>query len=246
MKINKTKTIYFLALWLFPLFSLAQHDDYGQLSAEQFHQKILTTEGVLLDVRTPAEYEQGYIEDAGNLNYYLPGFKKRLQLLPQDTPIYVYCNTGYRSEKAAKWLAKYGYTQVFNLQHGILDWYLHDLPVLVDPSAKLDKTDQFTMEDFEQLIASESPVLIDFYAPWCSPCLQMMPMIDSLKVDLYPAIHVTKVNVDASRQLTKELGLLTVPMFRLYKKGEMKAILSGKQSKESLLLLVQDSKVISQ
>jgi len=49
-------------------------------------------------------------------------------LLPKDQPIYLYCNTGYRSEKTAEILIENGYTYVYNLQHGIMEWELLNLP----------------------------------------------------------------------------------------------------------------------
>lgn len=77
----------------------------------------------LLDVRTPAEYEEGHIDQPdARIDY--REIKERLDQLPQDkrTPILVYCRSGNRSAQAAQTLLDLGYTQVYNLEKGILDW----------------------------------------------------------------------------------------------------------------------------
>ncbi len=75
--------------------------------------------------------------------------------------------------------------------------------------------------NFYALIQSEMPVFIDFYAPWCGPCLQMMPMIDSLKTEYRDEIKIVKINAEASKKLVKEPGLSGVPYFKMFNKGEM-------------------------
>ena len=60
----------------------------------------------------------------GQLNYYALDFKRKLLLLPRDQAVYLYCNTGYRSQRAAEILADKGYRQVHNLEHGIMEWDL--------------------------------------------------------------------------------------------------------------------------
>jgi len=212
--------------------------NYKQLDAVEFNLLINSKPGVLLDVRTIGEYQNGHIEEAGQLNYYALDFKQKLSLLPKDQPIYLYCNTGYRSERAARILSEEGYTRIYNLEHGIMEWNLMELPVAVDPDARPDRENLYTPDDFNKLIASQSLVMIDFYAPWCAPCRSMMPMIDSLMVAYHPDIKIVKINVDASKTLAKELKLNSVPYFRFYRNGKESKSLTGVQSKNDLVALL--------
>ncbi len=217
------KRLFFITLLIILLAggACSENPQTIQVSSHEFNKMISDSEGVLLDVRTKREFQNGHIENSGKLNFYAFDFRKRLLLLPKDKPVYLYCNTGYRSDKAADFLVKNGYTEVYNLQHGIMEWELADLPVVVDPDAQPDTDDLFTTAAYQQLIESDSLVFVDFYAPWCGPCRQMMPMIDSLKVDYHERIHIVKINADASKRLMRELKMVSVPYFALYHKGEM-------------------------
>ena len=212
-----------------------QNTDTIQVSSAEFNHLISTSEGVLLDVRTQREFQNGHIEQAGQLNFYALDFRSRLLLLPKDKPIFLYCNTGYRSDRAADFLIKNGYTQVYNLQHGIMEWELADLPVIIDPNAQPDTDDQFSTKEFTELVQLDALVFIDFYAPWCGPCRQMMPMIDSLKVEYHERIQIVKVNADASKRLMRDLELISVPFMALYHKGNAVFEHSGMIGREELV-----------
>ena len=173
----------------------------------------------MLDVRTLGEYKNGHIENSGQLNYYASDFRGKLLLLPKNQPVYLYCNTGYRSERAAKFLAANGYSQVYNLEKGIMEWNLKNLPVIVDPDASPDKENMMDLATYNSLINTDSLVLIDFYAPWCAPCRKMMPMVDSLKTEYHGSMNIVKINADASKKLIKELKIESVPYFALYRNG---------------------------
>jgi len=209
----------FIVTFLFS-FSIINSQDpqVNHITSGEFNELISNTNSILIDVRTNSEYKNAHIPDAGNLNFYALNFRKRLNLLPRNQPIYLYCNTGYRSEKAAEILIKNGYTDVFNLQHGIMEWELLNLPVIVEPDARPDTDNIMTPEQYHAILSESSPVFFDFYAPWCGPCRKMMPMIDSLMVEYHPEIKMHKVNVDASKKLVKELKLVGVPYLVLQDK----------------------------
>ncbi len=212
---------------IIPLFILgaeslrAQDASVNQLSSNDFQELLLTNSGVLLDVRTAGEFENGHIPASGNLNYYALDFKRKLKLLSKEEPIYLYCNSGYRSERAARYLIDHGYSQVYNLEKGIIEWDAEDFPLIVEPHAKPDTKDMMDENTLSVILESEPIVFVDFYAPWCGPCRKMMPMIDSLQVDYKSKILVLKVNTDASRSLVKGLKIPSVPYLTLYKNGEL-------------------------
>jgi thioredoxin len=219
---------------LIAFLSIAQSATFKQVNPAQFQQLIKNPKGVLLDVRTQSEFGNGHIANSGQLNYYSLDFKKRLLLLPKNEPIYLYCNTGYRSEKAANILIENGYTNVHNLEHGIMDWELKNLPVVADPNAKPDTDNKMDFDEYSKMIQSKELVFIDFYAPWCGPCRKMMPMMDSLKVEYHGKINIVKVNADASKSLIKELKLMGVPYLAMYKNGKLVYSKNGAVTREEI------------
>lgn len=78
---------------------------------------------VLVDVRTPAEFDAGHLKNAKNINWLGDTFAKQFEAVSKDQPVYVYCKVGGRSFKAAEWLLANGYKNVTNLSGGY-DAYL--------------------------------------------------------------------------------------------------------------------------
>jgi len=196
-----------------------QGQDVTNLTSSQFKDKISSGTITLLDVRTSSEYANGHIKNARQMNYYVLDFRKKLLLLPKDHPVFLYCNTGWRSKKSAEILAENGYNQVYNLEKGIMDWNLSNLPVVIEPGAKPDEENKIEPDEFYALINSDDPVFINFYAPWCPPCRKMIPLIDSLQTEYKNQVRIVKINADASKNLVKELHVGNVPYFTFYKSG---------------------------
>ncbi len=230
--------IVIVLLMVFPAFLNAQENTYKQLNALEFQKLAESGKGMILDVRTKSEFDSEHIPKSEYLNYYALDFKKKLLMLPKDEAIYLYCTTGYRSEKAAKYLVKNGYTKVYNLEHGILEWNLKNLPVIEgEKSAKL-LMDKVSPDLFAQTISGDTLVLIDFYATWCGPCRKMMPLIDSLRTQYHPEMKVFKVNVDASKKLIKQEKIIGVPLFRIYRSGKLLFEKDGMMSRKELETII--------
>lgn len=79
------------------------------------------------------------------------------------------------------------------------------------------------MEKFEDLVNSELPVLVDYYATWCGPCKMMHPILDELKERLGEQVKIVKIDVDvpANRQSVYEYQIQSVPTMMLFKNGRM-------------------------
>ncbi len=87
----------------------------------------------LLDVRTPDEYKDGHLKGSTLADWNdQEAFLKNVKVLDKSKPVYVYCLAGVRSLKAADWLTKNGYTQVYSLDGGIKAWKEEGKPVVKD------------------------------------------------------------------------------------------------------------------
>jgi phage shock protein E len=82
---------------------------------------------VLLDVRTPDEYRQAHLK--GALLIPLGELQRRVQEIPRDRPVLVYCAVGARSLSAAGFLASKGYRDIYNMSDGLVGWYKNGLPL---------------------------------------------------------------------------------------------------------------------
>lgn len=79
------------------------------------------------------------------------------------------------------------------------------------------------MENFQDLVQSDIPVLIDYFATWCGPCKMMHPILDELKDRMGDRVKIVKIDVDipANRQSVYEYQIQSVPTLMLFQKGRM-------------------------
>ncbi len=78
-----------------------------------------------------------------------------------------------------------------------------------------------TDDNFEQeVVKSEKPVLVDFYADWCAPCRMMAPVIDELADSYTEKVKVAKLDTDAHREAASRFGISAIPTVILFKDGE--------------------------
>lgn len=92
-------------------------------------------------------------------------------------------------------------------------------------------------DNFEQeVLKSEVPVLVDFWAPWCMPCRMMAPILDELSADMAGKLKVVKVNTEESsnQDLAVKYQIQSIPNMKLFKGGEIIGEFIGMRNKETL------------
>ena len=88
-------------------------------------------------------------------------------------------------------------------------------------------------ESFDALINAETPTLVDFWAPWCGPCVALSPTLDELAKDFEGKATVAKVNVDDHPGLGARFGISSIPAVLIFEKGEVTETMIGLRPKEA-------------
>ena len=83
-----------------------------------------------------------------------------------------------------------------------------------------------------EVLKSEIPVLVDFWAPWCGPCKSMLPIVEEVANEYEGKVKVVKVNVDESTEVPQKYGVMSIPSFFVFKDGEAAANFVGVKTKE--------------
>ena len=90
--------------------------------------------------------------------------------------------------------------------------------------------------NFEQdVLKSDIPVLVDFYADWCGPCSVMSPIVEDIASELDDKINVGKVNIDENQELAIKYDIMSIPTIILFKNGNIEKSFIGVRSKEEIL-----------
>ncbi|WP_298363348.1 rhodanese-like domain-containing protein [uncultured Lutibacter sp.] len=135
MNINLLKTfIFFIAVISFgcknpkPSKTVTQSGIINVVTPIEFKDKIQNN--TLIDIRTPREFEQGHIAGAININLYDKSFLEQIAKYDVSKPIFIYCRSGSRTSSASKKIANLGFTQIYDLQGGISNWYRNKLTIV--------------------------------------------------------------------------------------------------------------------
>ncbi|MBT6807971.1 MAG: thioredoxin fold domain-containing protein [Flavobacteriales bacterium] len=189
------------------------------IKAEKFQEFSTLNDGIIIDVRTAAEFNSGHIKDATNIDFYANDFESKLKIVRKDVPIYVYCRSGGRSSSAAKKMEKLGFSEVYNLLGGIGSWNSKGYKIIKSKSGKQSEQPKFSISEIDEILKKNKTVLIDFSTQWCVPCKKMNPIIEEIQSE-NSEVKVLFIDADVNKELIKKYQIQGVPVFIIFKNGK--------------------------
>jgi len=92
-----------------------------------------------------------------------------------------------------------------------------------------------TKDTFQsEVLQSDIPVFVDFWAPWCGPCKMMGPIVEEVGKEMEGKVKVVKVSVDDAQDLAQEYNILSIPTFMVFKGGQVVDQFAGAMAKDAL------------
>jgi thioredoxin 1 len=105
----------------------------------------------------------------------------------------------------------------------------------------MSKKLEFTDKNFQtDVVSSTTPVLVDFWAPWCGPCKMLDPVVEEIAGEYEGRLKVGKLNTDDNREVAAKYGIMSIPTLMIFKDGEVKARIVGAQPKRAIVEKIDD------
>ena len=120
----------------------------------------------------------------------------------------------------------------------------NEFQIIIKPQKKKDKEDckmsaiNINKNNFQnEVLNSDKPVLLDFWAPWCAPCRMVVPIIEEIASE-HADIKVGKINVDEQPELANKFGIMSIPTLVVMKNGKIIQQVSGARPKNAILQML--------
>lgn len=190
--------------------------EFQTVDAKTYSDKLNAIENPqLIDVRTPAEYAGDKIYNAKNINWNGENFVSEVEKLDKTKPIFVYCKSGARSAQASYKLSQLGFTEIYNLDGGIMKWNSSGMK-----NAAKSGYVGMTNSDYEKLVNSDKKVLINFTAVWCGPCKKMKPYLLKMQENMKETVKIVRLDADENKSLMENMKLDALPVIIIYENGK--------------------------
>lgn len=188
------------------------------VDTKTFAEKLKSTENPqLLDVRTPEEFSVDHLEKATNVNWNGDDFAAKAEKLDKSKPVFVYCKVGGRSNQAANKLSEMGFTQVYDMQGGIMKWKSNGMNL--EDNSTGEKVGIST-EEFQKLVNSDKKVVVNFHAAWCAPCKKMEPYLLKMQNELKGKTTIIRLDADQNKTLVDAMKFDSLPIILIYENGK--------------------------
>jgi len=191
----------------------------GTIDATEFEHKISQIKNPqIVDVRTAQEYNEGYIQDAVNINFSGSNFDEEILKMDKSKSVFVYCLSGGRSAGAVNKMISFGFKEIYELKGGMRAWYNANKPV-INTSSKDETNRGMSISEFETVLKNQKIVLVDFNAVWCAPCKKMTPILSEIENEYSKSVSVLKIDVEQNKSIADMLKIENLPTLILYKDG---------------------------
>lgn len=192
------------------------HEGFQTIDAKTYSEKLNATENPqLIDVRTPAEYADDKINNAKNIDWNGENFVSEVVKLDKTKPVFVYCKSGGRSAQASSKLSQLGFTEIYNLDGGIMKWNASGMK-----NAAKSGYVGMTNSDYEKLVNSDKKVVINFTAVWCGPCKKMKPYLLKMQENMKETVKIVRLDADENKSLMENMMLDALPVIIIYENGK--------------------------
>jgi thioredoxin 1 len=108
----------------------------------------------------------------------------------------------------------------FILIVGLLTFWILQRTIIHEEENKMSRVQVLTDETFDQMIQSDKPVLVDFFATWCGPCKMLAPVLEEIADELKDKLSIAKLDVDLNPETTQKYGVMSMPTLILFKNGK--------------------------